>query len=233
LEAEVWYTSALIFMERKIKKTSGKITGISACVRSGRQRSNVYLDDKFAFSLDNEVIVKNRLQIGKQVGPNDVQSLSGEDQRQSCLNAAYRFLSYRPRSESEVRDRLKKHGYNESDIEATAVELRRVGLLDDSSFAEFWKQNRNSFKPRSQRMLKLELRQKGVNAEVIDETVSDIDDTENARKAALNKARTIPIDDYETFRSRLGGYLQRRGFAYRTINDIIKQAWQERNSPEG
>jgi regulatory protein len=220
-------------MESKIKRTGGKITAISPVMRSGQKRSSVYLDNKFAFSLDNEVVVKNRLEIGQQIGPEKVQSLSGQDRGQRCLNSAYRFLSFRPRSESEVRSWLSKHGYSDDEIEAAAVELKRLGLVDDGIFAEFWTENRNSFKPRSQKMVKLELKQKGVDPEVIDRAVSGLDDSENARIAALSKAHTIRVTDYQTFRSRLGGYLQRRGFGYRVINDTVKQAWEERNNIPG
>ena len=75
---------------------------------------------------------------------------------------------------------------------------------------------------------KLELRRKGVESEVIQEVVEDIDDTENAYRAAISKARTLPVADYQIFRQKLGGYLQRRGFNYGVINNIVKRAWQER-----
>ncbi len=106
--------------------------------------------------------------------------------------------------------------------------LKQLELLDDTAFAEFWKENRNSFRPRSQRMLKMELRRKGVESEVIQEVVEDIDDADNAYRAAMSKARTLPVADYQIFRQRLGGYLQRRGFNYGVINNVVKKAWQER-----
>ncbi len=74
----------------------------------------------------------------------------------------------------------------------------------------------------------MELRRKGVQSEVIQEVVGDIDDADNAYRAAVNKARTLPVSDYQVFRQRLGGYLQRRGFNYGVINNIVKKAWQER-----
>ena len=88
---------------------------------------------------------------------------------QRCLNAAFQFLSYRPRSEAETRERLKQRGYEDEEIEKVVAQLKRLDLLDDAAFAEFWKENRNSFRPRSQRMLKMELRRKGVESEVINE----------------------------------------------------------------
>jgi regulatory protein len=154
--------------------------------------------------------------------------LSKADSFQLCLNAAFRFLSFRPRSEVETRQRLQRRGYADEDIEKVVSKLKQLELIDDTAFAEFWKENRNNFRPRSRGMLKVELRRKGIGSEVIQEVTEDIDDTENAYQAAISKARTLPAVDYQIFRQKLGGYLQRRGFNYGVINNIVRRAWQER-----
>jgi regulatory protein len=213
-----------------MKKLNGKITAIIADKKPGVQRSNIFLDGKFAFSLDYEVILKEYLKVGRNLSQAEVMELTRADQYQRCLNASFHFLAYRPRSEAEVRQQLQRRGYESQDIEKTISELKRLDLINDTTFAEFWKDNRNFFRPRSQRMVKQELREKGVDTAVIDETVESIDDWENAYKAAAFKARTLPITDYEIFRHRLSGYLQRRGFNYGVINNIVKQTWKERTS---
>jgi regulatory protein len=205
-----------------------KITAIRAGKNPRSQRSNIFLDGKFAFSLDNEVIVKQKLKTGLELSSAEIDLLTGSDRFQRCLNAAFRFLSYRPRSEAEIRERLQKHGHNDEEIKKVLTHLERLGLLDDAAFAEFWKENRNSFKPRSQRLLKMELRRKGVESEIISEVVEDVDETANSYKAAMVKARTLSVTDYQVFRQRLGSYLQRRGFDYRVINNTVKKVWQER-----
>jgi regulatory protein len=206
----------------------GKITAIKAGKNPKVQRSNVFLDGKFAFSLDNEVIVKESLKVGRELSLQEVNALTGADLFQRCLNAAFHFLSFRPRSESEIRERLERQGYEAETIDKVVSQLKRLSLVDDTAFATFWKENRNSFRPRSQRMVKLELRRKGLETEVIDEAIEGIDDKENAYRAALVKARTLPAVDFQVFQRRLGGYLQRRGFNYAVINVTVKQIWQEK-----
>jgi regulatory protein len=205
-----------------------KITAIKAGKNPRVQRSNIFLDGKFAFSLDNEVIVKEKLKAGLEISTAEIDLLTNSDRFQRCLNAAFRFLSYRPRSEAETRERLEKHGYENEEIERVVAQLKRLGLLNDTAFAEFWKDNRNSFKPRGQRMLKMELKRKGVESEVINDVVENVDEAANAYRAATIKARTLPVADYQVFRKRLGSYLQRRGFSYGVINNTVKKAWQER-----
>ena len=151
---------------------------------------------------------------------------------QRCLDAAFRYLDYRPRSEAELRGRLKRRGFDDEHVEAALARLREQGLVDDLAFAEFWKGNRESFRPRSRRLTALELRQKGVANDVINRVVADIDDEDSAYRAAQNRAHRLPDADYREFRHRLGEYLKRRGFGYRVIIRTVERLWQERKGGE-
>jgi regulatory protein len=205
-----------------------KITAIKAGKSLRLKRSNIFLDDRFAFSLDNAVILKKNLRVGQTLSMKEIQLLAGDDRYEGCLNAALLFLGYRPRSEAETRTRLQKHGYNGGEIDQVIERLKSLGLLNDIAFAEYWKTNRTSFKPRGQRMLKSELRLKGVDPYTIAEAVEGIDEMANAHRAGAAKARTLPVTDYQIFRQKLGGYLHRRGFDYGVISKIVKQLWEER-----
>lgn len=209
-----------------------KITAL----RSGRgreKRVNIFLDEGFAFSLGGEVAVKEGLQVGQELSPNQVEILTQNDHFYRCLNAAYHYLGYRPRSEVEVRGRLKRRGFDGDCIEAVVTRLKERGLVDDVAFAQFWKENRESFSPRSQRLTKLELRRMGVVSNIIDEVVAGVDDSDSAYQAALQKTRHWSLSDYQGFRRRLGDYLRRRGFDYEVINHTVGQIWQERGNSSG
>ena len=205
-----------------------KITAIRAVRNPGVKRANIYLNGKFAFSLDNEVVLKENLKVDQELTSSEVDLLTRSDRFQRCLNSAFQFLSYRPRSESEIRDRLRKHGYEKEEIDRTVDQLKRLSLVDDVAFAEYWKDNRNSFRPRGQGMLKVELKRKGIESDVIDRVIEDVDDSDNAYRAAISKARTLPVTDYLEFRRKMVGYLQRRGFNYGVINNTVKQVWHEK-----
>ena len=209
-----------------------KITALR--IGRGRgKRVNVFLDGRFVLSLESEVVVKEGLQVGQELSTAQVEMLSGSDRRQRCLNAAYRYLSYRPRSESEVRERLQRRGFDGDCTEAVMAKLREQGLVDDVAFARFWKENRESFSPRSQRLTRLELKRKGVVSDVIDRVVDAVDDGDSAYRAALDRVRRLPLSDYQSFRRRLGEYLKRRGFGYEVINHTVERVWQEQGSNPG
>ena len=203
-----------------------KVTAIRAGRGQGR-RVNVFLDGKFAFSLGAEVAVKEGLQVGQELSTTQIGALSKSDHFHRCLNAAAHYLRYRPRSEFELREGLHRRGFDDS-IEAVIAELKERGLVDDMAFAQFWKDNRESFSPRSQQLTRLELRLKGVANEIIDQVVDAVNDEDSAYRAALGKARNLSLSDYQSFHRRLGGYLKRRGFSYQVINHAVEQIWQER-----
>jgi len=198
-------------------------------LRAGRSRQwvNVFLDGKFAFSLEAEVAVKEGLQVGQELSGGQIEALARSDYFHRCFNAAVNFLSYRPRSESEMRERLQRRGFDGDSIEAVIAKLKEQGLVNDMAFAQFWKDNRESFSPRSHGLTKLELRRKGVATDIIAKVVDEVDDANNAYRAALSKARGLPMFDYQGFRRRLGDYLKRRGFGYEVINHTVERIWQE------
>ncbi len=205
------------------------MTKITA-IRIGRgrgERVNVFLDGKFAFSLEAEVAIKEGLQVGQELSGNQIEAVAKSDHFHRCLNAASRYLSYRPRSESELRERLHRRGFDGDSVEAVIAKLKELGLADDTAFAQFWKDNRESFSPRSQWLTKLELRRKGVAEDIIDEVVDSIDNADSAYRAAISKARSLLLRDYQSFRHRLGEYLKRRGFGYEVINHTVERLWQE------
>lgn len=205
------------------------ITGLKAGKRR-EKRVNVFLDDSFAFSLEAEVVVRAALRVGQELTPRQEEELSGADRYQRCLNAASRFLSYRPRSESEVRQRLLKHGYDTGSINKAINRLKELGLVDDTEFARFWAENREQFSPRSRRLMKLELQRKGLDRDIIEEAVTVVNEDESAYRAAGKKARSLSLSDYHVFRQRLGAYLGRRGFGYDVVKRTIEKIWKENHS---
>jgi len=203
-----------------------KITALRVGKSRGK-RVNVFLDGKFAFSLEAEVAVREGLQPGQELSAGEIEALARSDHFHRCLNAATHYLSYRPRSESELRERLHLRGFDGDSVEAVLAKLKEQGVVDDMAFTQFWKDNRESFSPRSQWLTKLELKRKGVAEDIIDQVTDAIDDDNSAYRAALSKARSLPLSDRQDFCRQLGGYLKRRGFGYRVIKHTTERVWQE------
>ncbi|MBA7564161.1 Regulatory protein RecX [subsurface metagenome] len=210
----------------------GKITAIRAG-KGRRKRINLFLDGKFSVSLEADVLVKENLQVGQELSAEELETLTRTNHFQRCLNAATHYLGYRPRSESEIRQRLYQRGFDGDSVEAVIAQLKEQGLVDDIAFAQFWKDNRESFSPRSQWLTRSELRRKGVADDIIDQVVESVDDGDSAYRAALSKAHNLSLVDYQEFRRRLGGYLKRRGFGYEVTNRTVERIWRELDGGTG
>jgi regulatory protein len=215
-------------MPRLARFMAGTITALVA-QKKNKDRVNVYLDGKFAFGLAAIEAVK--LRRGQALSDEDIARLRGADDVEKAHNRALHFLSFRPRSEAEVRRNLKDGGVAPDAIETVVERLARAGLLDDRAFAQYWLENRGQFRPRSARALKIELRQKGVDAESIDEALQAAahDEDEAAFQAALPRARRLAAQhpDVNEFKQKLGAFLARRGFAYEVARDAVRRAWEE------
>jgi regulatory protein len=209
-----------------------KITRLSAG-KSRQKRVNIFLDGKFTLSLLAEVAIKEGLHVGQELPAGQVETLTRSDRLQRCLNAAIRYLGYRPRSESEMRQRLQQHGFDIDCTEKALAQLKQQGLVDDSAFARFWKENRESFSPRSQWLTRQELQRKGLDGSIIEQIVGEVDDSDSAYRAALSKARRLSPSEYQDFRRRLGEHLRRRGFGYDVIKDTVERVWKERERSPG
>jgi regulatory protein len=187
-------------------------------------RLNVYLDGAFAFGLDSAVA--STLKIGQTLSAEMITSLQQQDGISQAKARAVNLISRRPRSVAEVEQNLQKKGFEAFVIEQTVVQLQDVGLLDDEAFARYWVEQREAFKPRSHLALRQELQQKGVDRAIIEAALRDVDQTAAAQQAAAKQARRYTHLTEDEFRNKLGGFLQRRGFHYEIIKQVIDELWE-------
>lgn len=179
------------------------------------ERVNIYLDGGFAFGASGLVVLSRGLTAGMTLTEAEIEDLRHDEEAEKAFGAALNFLSYRPRSRRELEMYFRRRKLAPELAEAVIQRLIRTKLLDDQEFARFWVDNRQSFQPRGTRMLRGELRQKGLSTEVIDEVLENLGDEEEAAvKAGRRKAHTWRELDQGEYCRRMIGFLQRRGFPY-------------------
>lgn len=143
-----------------------------------------------------------------------------------------RLLSFRGRSEREMRQRFQQRGAAPDLIETALERLKRGGLVDDEAFAQAWVESRRRASPRGDRLLQRELSQKGVARNTIDAALeSDVDEPALARQAAIKKARALASVPEPLFTRRLSEFLVRRGFEYEVVASVVRELAAEREPP--
>lgn len=142
-------------------------------------------------------------------------------------NNAYALLRQRPRSEYEIRSRLKLKGYDEPVIEEIVTLLRNSGDIDDRRFALVWMESRMHMNPVGDVVLKYELKEKGINDSIIEATLNTKAEKYDEYAAAFNMAkerfaRFRKLDRQKAMK-RVYDFLMRRGFKYDTIRRIVEE----------
>lgn len=148
-------------------------------------------------------------------------------------NLALRYLSFRPRSEKEIWDYLKKKKVQESLIRIIINKLKGQRFLNDEEFARTWVESRMRSKPRAWRLIKMELKQKGINDEIIESVgksselraQKDIEMAKRIIEKKINKYKNLPKQ--EAYR-KLGRILAGKGFDWDTIKKVVDGFYQNR-----
>ncbi|MBC7254867.1 MAG: RecX family transcriptional regulator [Chloroflexi bacterium] len=203
---------------------SPTITAITEQARR-RGRLNIFIDGAYAFSLHESLAAC--LEVGRDLSAAEIAELKQQDLFESAYQAALRYIVLRPRSEKEMRQYFVRRGLGQEAIEGLLERLRAEGWVDDRAFAAFWVDNREAFRPKGRWALSAELREKGVDQEVIKAALEPLDEEESAQRAAEKALRRYASLDEETFRRRLSGYLQRRGFPAEVCRRIVERLWRE------
>jgi regulatory protein len=142
-----------------------------------------------------------------------------------------RLLTFRARSEREVRQRFQQRGAKLDDADAAVDRLKADGLIDDEAFARAWVESRRRSSPRGERLLQRELSGKGVPRDLASAALEgDSDETALARAAATKKARALAAEPEPAFVRKLTDFLVRRGFEYDVVAGVVRELASSRGS---
>lgn len=211
-----------------VEISAGPVTGISARRRE-RGRFLIAVSGAPAFTLSEEILFRSGLQIGDELDEGAIARLLADDDVARSTEAALNFLSYRARSEQEVRDRLKRGDFSPEAIDATIVRLNEWRYLDDADFARRWVESRARGKPKGQRLLQQELRQKGIDAETSKQAIAeaDLDELTAATELARKRLSTMAGEDPAAIRRKISAYLARRGYGFDVARRALERATGE------
>jgi regulatory protein len=210
---------------------AGTITALRAQAKDP-QRVNVFVNGEFAIGVSLNTISKEGLYVGKALSAEEFARVERVESSDKALQAALRFLEARPRSTSEVRERLRRKEFADEAIEAAIERLIALDMIDDAAFARAWVENRQASRPRGVSALRDELRRKGIDRALAETVLSDEALIGGAEQHAMSIARGAlhryaNAPDRAAFQRRMGGYLQRRGFGFDTIGPILEILWAE------
>ena len=117
--------------------------------------------------------MQNRLKVGKIISPDELSRIQLESEKHVALDKALTHVSATRKTEKQVRDFLSGKGYLPDVAEYVIEKMQGYGFLDDGEYAEAYVESVG--KKKGGRLIKMQLKQKGVAEEVIDEALSALD----------------------------------------------------------
>ena len=193
--------------------------------QKSKKRMNVYLDEKFAFGIDLDNLVKYDLKVDQEYSDEQIDKIVKDAELQKTFDKLMHFATIRLRSEKEVEFWLKRKKVPESLHKELFDRLKRLNLLDDEKFAAWWVEQRNQFRPRSKRVLINELRVKGIDKNIIEDVLEEnvIDEEKIAKELyEKNKYKWEKLPEYER-KQKAYAYLARKGFSWDVIKKVVIQ----------
>jgi regulatory protein len=199
------------------------ITKIEAQKRNPKRRS-VFIDGEFAFGLDEEVLYKSGLKKGESLTRQRIEEITEEERKKEAKDVALKFLSFRRRTEKQVREKLKKKEFDEKIIDATIDKLKEFDLINDLEFATSWVKDRLAFKPRGKKLLKQELWKKGIKKDIIEQVTDQLcqDEDKSAFQLVEKIKKRYKNLEPNVAKRRMFNLLLRRGFSYETTKYALK-----------
>ncbi len=181
-------------------------------------------DGQYLICLDAETFYQQTYSDGALVERGQVEQMVQAHLTKWCKMRAINLLSYRPRSEYEVRQYLQRLEVNTECIDSVVAWLKEQNLINDREFVARWAENRAATNPMGRHRLIAELAQKGIDRAIIEETLDQLielpDEYSCALKLAKKQAWRYRNSEPEAARRKLMAFLQRRGFAFDTVRAV-------------
>lgn len=207
-------------------------------------RFNIFLDGQFAFGVDEDLVISRRLIVGKVISVSDLKKILFEAEAGKLMERMYRWFRIRQHSEKEVRDYFKiknlklkikkEEPVNEMVIETLIKTLKKKGMINDLEFAKVWVEARRKSKQKGIIVLRMELFQKGINKEIIEQVLQltdarsgQVSEQELARLALDKKIKVWKKLSHLEFKKKAYPFLLRRGFTYDISKNVIEKFLQK------
>lgn len=159
----------------------------------------------------------------------DPAELSPDERRKKAKEICFDLLAVRARTKDELRQALKRKGFDEETIETLIGKLDKAGLVNDAEFAELWVRSRHANQGLARNALLAELKRKGVDGEIAVQAAGEVDreaEEERARELVRKRMRSLGNVDEQAAIRRLLGFLARKGYpqglAYTVIREELK-----------
>jgi len=197
-----------------------KISAIKPAVKT-KGRFNLFVDGKYSFSLGEQQVLDEGIMLDQDIDEPRLEALKRASDFGKKYARALELIVRRARSVKEIHDYGWRKKWTPEETQQIVEKLQAKGYLDDEKFALVWIRSRALLKNISRRKLQLELRQKGIQAEIIEQVINaseDYDERQALRDLIAKKQGRYA--DPQKFMA----FLLRQGFSYGDVKQVMEEA---------
>lgn len=181
-------------------------------------RCNIEVDGRFFCGMQLLTVMEHRLKVGSIVTEEELSQLQLAGERQTALDKALTHIAASMKTERDIRDFLRRKGYLQDVADYVVGKMKGYGYLDDEAYARAYAESAG--KRKGGRLIRMELKRKGVSDQAIAAALSEGADEGAAAKAALEKYLRGKKPDEKTLRKAYA-HLMSRGFDYDTARSAL------------
>ena len=204
-----------------------KVTEISP-QKNNKHRISVFVDGKYAFSLDETDAVRLKIKVGRELTERDIENCIMESGYSKARELAFDILSRKPVTKKELGEKLTQKGYDEAIVCEVTEELSELGYLDDEEYARLYLESCRA-KLWGDKKIRYEMHQKGISDDIVSMVIEencDEDETDEIVRTIIAKYASSDLTDIKT-KAKVTRYLASRGFDFSLINTCIHKAIEE------
>ncbi|OAS21660.1 regulatory protein RecX [Paenibacillus oryzisoli] len=202
--------------------------------KQGRHRYNIYLNEEYAFSVHEDILIKHRLNKGESLYQQAIEAIILDEERNMAYVKALHMVGRRPHSLTEVKRKLKEKGFEAPTIAWTCGKLVENKYINDEEFAKMWTDNRVISQRKGRNLIRQELQQKGIHQDVVKSTMESInpdDEYEGALKVAQTKWKQTSGKLMDRKR-KTAAFLMRRGYTGTIVTKVLRVISTESDEEE-
>ncbi|GEL05860.1 recombination regulator RecX [Rummeliibacillus sp. G93] len=201
------------------------ITKISAQKRN-QERYNIFLNEEYAFSVDEGILIQYGLTKGKVLDSLTVEEIAFDDEIQRAFNRSLSYLSYQMRSEHEVRQKLKGLEFGDAVIQEALQKLKKLGFLNDESYSRALVETKKKTAKKGPRAIKMDLKKRGIEENLQQRVLDEFSEDEQAKIAKQLAEKVVRSEHRKTpvqIKQKIQDLLLRKGYSYSICERVIEQ----------
>jgi regulatory protein len=197
-------------------------------IKKNKDTVIVDIEGKYSLVISEDEYFRLNLYEKDEITKEEFDYINHQISHRNAKFTAIRFVSLKLRSEKEIYNRLKDEGFDEGTIFKVIEELTAMGYINDLLYAGKFIQDRCKLKPKSLKMLRFELKNKGVSDFIIGEVLDKMDIDESAVAEGLVRKKFGKYDfNDEKIIKKVYYFLRHRGYSSEVIESVLRN-FQER-----